>query len=204
MSLATPVSRPPAFSRPPALPMRRFTVDEFHKMIEAGIFHEDDHIELLDGWIVEKMVHNPKHDATLSRTDNAIRRKLPPDWIVRVQCAITLSDSEPEPDIAIARGPTGRYDTAHPNPADIELLIEVSDSSLSFDRNIKANIYARDGIRRYWIVNIPAQTVEVYTLAPTGTHVGYPTPQVYSVTDSVPLEIGTIAASVPVLELFNG
>ncbi len=92
MSLATPISRPPAFSRPPALPMRRFTVEEFHKMIEAGIFHEDDHIELLDGWIVEKMVHNPKHDAVLQRTNKALIRRLPD----RLTCARAKCDCAEE------------------------------------------------------------------------------------------------------------
>jgi len=174
-------------------------------MIEAGGFHEDDHLELLDGWIVEKMVHNPRHDATLNRTDNAIRRRLTSDWAVRIQCAITLSESEPEPDIAVVRGPAGRYEMHHPGPGDVELLVEVADSSLSFDRTIKAGIYARAGIRRYWIVNIPSQTVEVYTLpaAGAGQQVGYPTPQVYSTNDSVPLEVDEQTASIPVSELFN-
>jgi hypothetical protein len=188
-------------SSPPPVPMRRFTVDEFHKMIEAGVFHEDDHIELLEGWIVEKMVHNPRHDATLQRTNKALLRRLSDDWDVRVQSAITLQDSEPEPDLAVVRG---RFDQRHPGPSDIELLIEVADTSLSFDRTIKASIYARDGIRRYWIVNIPSQTVEVYTLPPTGQHVGYPTPQVFSLNDSVPLQVAGLSASLPVSELFGG
>src|SRR4051812_8247313 len=93
----------------PRLPVRRFTVAEYHQMIDANILREDDKVELLHGWIVPKMTRKPIHDAVLGIIDDAIRALLPKQWKVRVQSAITTADSEPEPDLAVVRGPLNRY-----------------------------------------------------------------------------------------------
>src|SRR5436305_4096318 len=85
---------------PPA-PVRRFTVDEYHRMIQTGILEEDDSVELLEGWIVLKMPRNPPHDVAIDLAREAIETRLPAGWRVRVQSAITTSDSEPEPDLAV-------------------------------------------------------------------------------------------------------
>src|SRR4051812_40189587 len=99
-----------AFSPPPpAGPLRRFTVDEYHRMIRTGILTEDDPVELLEGWIVLKMPHNPPHDATVDQSREVLQAALPAGWRVRVQSAITLSDSEPEPDLVVVPGPAARY-----------------------------------------------------------------------------------------------
>src|SRR5205823_2588074 len=95
-------------------------------------------------------------------------RCLPPDWSLRIQSAITLSDSEPEPDLAVVRGDERRYAAHHPRPADVGLLIEVADSTLLGDRADKGRIYARAGIAIYWIVNLIDRQVEVYS-APSGS-----------------------------------
>src|SRR5438105_2876312 len=89
----------------PRLPVRRFTVAEYHQMIAAGILGEDDKVELLEGLIVPKMARKPPHDAVLGIADDVIRARLPSAWKVRIQSAITTADSEPEPDIAVVRGP---------------------------------------------------------------------------------------------------
>src|SRR5688500_16982165 len=84
--------------------LRQFTVAQYHKMVQLGLFTPDHRVELLEGWIVNKMSQNPPHASSLTRTFSFIGRVLPADWTMRVQSPITLSDSEPEPDITLARG----------------------------------------------------------------------------------------------------
>ena len=158
---------PPDF-RTPRGPIRRFSVDEYHRMIRAGILGEDDDLELLNGWLVTKMTRNPPHDAVLALVDQQIRLLLPADWHVRIQSAITTSDSEPEPDLAVVRGLPQRYFKRHPSPEEIALIVEVAQSSLDNDRYEKAPIYAEAGIPWYWIVNLIDDCVEAYS-APSGT-----------------------------------
>src|SRR4051794_28395359 len=90
--------------QPPSLPVRLFTVEEYHRMIDAGILGEDDPVELLEGLIVPKMPRNPPHDCGIELAEQSLRSRLPVAWRVRVQSAITTADSEPEPDLAVARG----------------------------------------------------------------------------------------------------
>jgi Uma2 family endonuclease len=159
---------------PPRLPLqglqagfRRFTVAEYHNLIRMGILTEDDNLELIEGYLVHKMSRNPPHDSTLLRLNNWLVRTLPAGWLVRIQSAITLPDSEPEPDGAIVRGDERTYDPRHPGPADFGIVIEVSDTTLAGDRDDKARMYARAGIPEYWIINLVDRQVEVYS-APSG------------------------------------
>ncbi len=175
----------------PPFPVRRFTVDEYHRMIQMGLLTEDEPVELLEGWIVPKMPRNPNHDATIELAQETLRGRLPPGWRVRVQSAITTADSEPEPDVAVVRGGPRERLSRHPGPQDIALLIEVADSSLAHDRDDKGHLYARARIAFYWIINLVDSQVEVYT-DPSGP---VPAPSYrqrrdYGVTDSVPLVIG--------------
>src|SRR5438552_1580477 len=147
--------------------MQRFTVDEYHRMIDGGILTEEDRVELLEGWIVAKMPQTPMHNSVLDRSYEILRNVLPVGWRVRVQSAITTPDSEPEPDLAVVEGPANRYRTRHPGPADIAALVEVSDSTLTHDRGPKGQLYARANIGVYWIINLVDMQVEVYT-DPTG------------------------------------
>jgi Uma2 family endonuclease len=157
----------PAPDLTPPYPVKRFTVDEYHKLIDLGMFADDDRFELLEGWIIPKMTRNPPHDVALDLTRELLGRVLPEGWRLRVQSAITTLESEPEPDFAIARGEARDYLEHHPGPADISLVVEVSDSSLDEDRSLKARIYARAGIPNYWIVNVVDGCVEVRT-GPSG------------------------------------
>lgn len=152
----------------PPLPVRRFTVAEYHQLARLGFFAADERYELLDGWITQKpMVRNPPHDSFLDQIEEIINVNLPDGWRVRGQKAITLSTSEPEPDIAVVVGEARRYRTSHPVPGDIALVVEVADSSSSDDRNLKGPIYARDSLPMFWIVNLVDMCIEVYT-DPTG------------------------------------
>jgi Uma2 family endonuclease len=163
--MATAVATTPVPAKPakPAVQAHRFTVEQYHRMIETGILTANDRVELLEGWIVDKMPHNPPHDGTVSRINNRLPRFLPGGWMLRVQSAITLRDSEPEPDLAAVRGPEEAYFSRHPGPRDIGLLVEVADSTLLNDRREKVPLYARFRIPVYWIVNINDRRIEVYT-----------------------------------------
>ena len=161
------VTEPELDLTPPPYPVKRFTVDEYHRMIDAGVFADDDRFELLEGWIIPKMSRNPPHDALLMLIQEMLSRTLPPGWASRNQSAITTRESEPEPDFVVVRGSARDYFGRHPGPADIALAIEVSESSIGRDRTLKTRIYARAGVPTYWIVNVAERCVEVYT-DPTG------------------------------------
>jgi hypothetical protein len=155
------------FAAAPVFPVRRFTVEEYHRLADLGILTEDDRVELLNGVISPKMVHKPPHDAAIELADESIRSRLPAGWRIRIQSAITTADSEPEPDLVVVRGAARNHATRHPTTDDIGLVIEVADSSLSRDRE-KASIYAAAGIQRYGIVNLVDACVEIFSL-PSGT-----------------------------------
>jgi Uma2 family endonuclease len=143
--------------------LRRLSVAEFHRMVDAGILREGDRVELLEGLLVEKMVRKPSHDACVSLVEEALSNALPASWFCRIQSAITTADSEPEPDVAVVRGPRRRYRVRHPGAEDVALIVEVADTSVDRDRIDKGRLYARAGIASYWIVNLLARQVEIYT-----------------------------------------
>jgi len=143
--------------------LKRFTVAEYHAMIDAGVFGEDENFELLEGLIVRKMTKQPPHwIATGSLRDALIALNIP-GFFVHSQEPVTTTDSEPEPDIALVRGNRRDFLNSNPDPLQAPLVIEVSDSSLSKDRRWKKRIYARAGIPVYWIVNLIDRQVEIYT-----------------------------------------
>lgn len=157
----------PVTAQPPSLlgmaGFRKLTVDEYHRMLDAGILIEGEPIELLEGYLVNKMPRNPPHDVTLQRLDKRLHRLALSGWEIRIQLAVTFTESEPEPDGAIVRGDDFTFATRHPGPQDFGIIIEVADSTLAFDRNEKGRIYARAGIPVYWIVNVADRQIEVYT-----------------------------------------
>ena len=142
-------------------------MDEYHRMIRDGYFSEDERFELLEGLIVEKMPRDPVHDAAVELALALLQALVPAGWRVRPQCAATTSDSEPEPDLAVVRGTPRDHRDHHPGPEDMALVVEVSNTTVHRDRNLKHRIYARAGVKVYWIVNVAERQVEVYT-QPTG------------------------------------
>lgn len=172
---------------------RKFTLDEYHKLIEIGVLIDGEPYELLEGNLVRKMPRGTPHDSAIDRLEGEFLRVLPPDWFPRSQRAVTLaqSDSEPEPDIAVVPGPRNRYTRAHPAAAELGIVVEVSDSSLAIDRHDKNRIYAAEGIPVYWVVNIPEKQIEVYTQpAGTGDDAAYTRRDDFSVGTSVPVVLG--------------
>ncbi|MFQ5732094.1 MAG: Uma2 family endonuclease [Planctomycetaceae bacterium] len=160
--MATIVQTEPPPPATLALPIYRFSVEQYHQMAAAEILTEEDRVELLDGWIARKMTRKPPHDTVIDIVHEALRDLLPKEWRIRIQSAVTTGDSEPEPDLAVVRGPGKRYLNHHPTSDDIAMIVEVADTSLERDR-WKAGIYARAGIPAYWIVNLVDNQVEVYT-----------------------------------------
>ena len=195
---------------PPQLPLlgtlagfRRFSVPEYHKLIEIGVLTEDDNLELIEGYLVNKMSRNPPHDWVIQRLNRMLLAVLPANWDVRIQSAITLPDSEPEPDITIVKGDLNSFRTRHPNPGDIGTLIEVADSTLAGDRADKGRIYARAKVPIYWIVNLVDRQIEVYE-QPSGPTVApaYGKTTTYRAGDSVPLLLdGQTVTTVVVMDL---
>jgi len=141
----------------------RLSIEQYHAIIQAGILTDGDSVELLEGWLVFKIPKNPPHRATTRLVRTALENILPRGWYVDSQEPITLSNSEPEPDIVVVRGDTRQYLDRHPGAEDIALIIEVSDTTLQRDRTVKKRIYARAGIAIYWIVNLVEEQVEMYS-----------------------------------------
>lgn len=183
---------------------RRFTVDEYHRLIQAGILTEDDRCELLEGILVQHEPRSPQHEYSRHVLADAFRVLVPEDrWLVRHRSGVTLSDSEPEPDLALVRVDPSEYMTRHPGSDDFGVIVEVSDTTLSFDRTTRHRIYAGSGLPAYWIVNVVDRQVEVYE-QPSGptANATYGTRRVYKPGDSVPLVLdGNTVGTIPVAEL---
>lgn len=183
----------------------RLTVQQYERMAEAGILTKYDRVELLRGYLFEKLMRNAPHDSAVSRIVRRFMRVLPTDWTLRVQSAIVLRDSEPEPDFAVVRGSEETYDERKPVARDIGLLIEVSDSSLPDDRGIKAQLYAEARIQEYWIVNVVDDCLELLTKPRAGRLPGYRAQRVLSREDSIALTLdGVQMATFSVNELLPG
>jgi Uma2 family endonuclease len=138
----------------------RFTVDQYEQMGRTGVFGEDDRVELLDGEIVSMPGIGPSHASVVDRLNRLFVQRLGDRAIVRVQNPIRLPPhSEPQPDLTVVAWRDDFYATRHPGPDDIQLVIEVCDSSLAIDRGIKLPIYARAGLQQVWLVDVTQRVV---------------------------------------------
>ena len=182
----------------PSGPLYRLSLDQFHAMyVVPGL----ERTELLGGWLVARRPILPPHRISTRRVRVAVERVLPEEWYSDEQKPVTLplGASEPLPDLQVVRGAPEDFPDRHPGPADLGMLVEVADSSVSFDRNYKLRLYAREGIPIYWVVNLVAMRVEVYA-DPSGPaeKPAYRTIHVFGPEDEVPLvldgrEVGRIA-----------
>jgi Uma2 family endonuclease len=147
---------------PMPLVKRSFTVEEYHRMARAGVFAEDDRVELLDGEIVQMTPIGPEHSGCVGALTRLLARQVEGRALVWVQNPVHLPDrSEPQPDVALLRPRPDGYRTAHPLPPDILLVIEVADTSLESDRAAKLPLYAQAGIPDVWLVNLPGDVIEI-------------------------------------------
>ncbi len=145
----------------------RFSVAQYHAMMQAGILTSDDRVELLEGLLVTKRAINPPHRTTTHNVRVALERIVPPGWYVDQQQPVATADSMPEPDVAVIRGDSNDYADRHPGPGEVALVVEVADTSLTKDKTEKKRIYAAAGIPIYWLVNLTERRIEVYN-DPTG------------------------------------
>ena len=153
----------PPESPPPAREKRKFTVAEYYRMAEVGILHHTERVELLDGEIIVMAPIGIPHATGVRRMERVLHQALGDAAAISVQNPVRLDDhSEPEPDIALLRFREDDYATAHPGPADTLVVVEVSDSTLDFDREIKSKRYAAAGIPEMWVLNLPGDCIESF------------------------------------------
>ncbi|HTD33809.1 MAG TPA: Uma2 family endonuclease [Candidatus Elarobacter sp.] len=144
--------------------IRPITVDEYHRMLEAGILYEREPVELLDGQLIAMPPEGPGHGSSVTGLNETLVLRFAGRAYVRPGNALRLSDvSEPQPDFAVVRLREDGYRDALPVPDDVLLLVEISDSTLRYDRGRKLRAYARAGIPEYWIVDLVHGHVDVFT-----------------------------------------
>jgi Uma2 family endonuclease len=161
-------------------------VAQYQAMAKHGILTSEDRVELIQGYLVAKMTKNPPHAISTALVRDALQHLLPSGWHSRTQDPITLTDSEPEPDTAVIRGQLRDYRSRHPGPGDVALVVEVADSTIAYDRNVKKPVYAAASIPTYWIVNLEDNHLEVYTdPGGPGTQPDYASYQILQPTDPV-------------------
>jgi Uma2 family endonuclease len=146
-----------------AVPRHRLTVDDYHRLGEAGILGEDDRVELLEGQLVDMSPIGPRQALAVDALNELLVLAAAGRAAVRTQNPIVLDDaSEPQPDFSLLRKPWDGYPDEHPRPPDVYLLVEVADSSLDFDLGAKLELYARAGIREFWVVDVAGTRVLVH------------------------------------------
>lgn len=182
----------------PPLAIRRFSVAQYHQLGELGILTPEENVELLEGWIVEKINQRPIHGYIVGLINETFQKILPSGWIVRCQLPVTTLRSEPEPDIAILNALHSDFRESHPNGSNCRLVIEVADTSLEKDR-AKAAIYNESGVGEYWIVNIPEKRTEIYRFSESSTE---PHSQLLNATDEVSLQVGDSTITISLRDLF--
>lgn len=204
VTVTPPLARAPSLSRQPLTYGRdpstyRFSVAQYERMIETGVLGPGDKVELLEGYVVYKMPHDPSHAGTVRLVAKRVRRHLPVGWEDSVQLPVELATSAPEPDIAVIRERADNYGGRHPGTGDIGLVIEVTNTSLVRDQRDKVRVYAEADIAVYWIVNLPDQRIEVYATPVGGV---YTTTARHAAGEVVPLVLdGVTVAHIPAADL---
>ena len=183
----------------PPLPLHRVTVEQYHRLGEIGVLTPEDKVELLEGWIVEKMNQRPIHGFIVAMLTELIQEQLPKTFKLRCQLPITTQRSEPEPDIAIIQGNHAAFRNRHPGGEDCRLIIEVADTSLEKDR-AKASIYREAGVQEYWIINISESCIERYDFTnPTSL----PTPEIIPSTSQISITLNNQPFTINLQPIFQ-
>src|SRR5438034_6339599 len=143
---------------------RLFTVHDYHRMVDAGILREGDRVELIRGEVIRMSPINPPHNGTIHRANQSLGRIVGDRAIVGVQGSIRLDEyDEPQPDLYLLRPKADFYASGHAGPADIFLIIEVADSSLEYDQDIKMHLYAETRVPEYWVSDIRDERIIAYS-----------------------------------------
>lgn len=148
-----------------ALPRHRLRVEDFHRVAEAGVFHEDERVELIEGDIIDMAPIGSAHAGAVKRLGNLIKLAVGPTAIVSVQDPVVLgSYSEPRPDVAVLRPRDDFYSASHPGAEAVLLIVEVAEQSLRYDREIKIPLYARHGVPEVWLVDLVNKQLVIHRL----------------------------------------
>ncbi len=201
--MSTSTETPVVAGLPPGRRMARLSVEKYEAMVASGAFTRDDRLELIEGMLVEKMTKGRRHSAGSVKVRQAIERVLPAGWHVRAETPVRIAarESMPEPDISVARGDPDDYLKSDPGPADVALVVEISDSTLAADRAMAAT-YGGGGIAVYWILNVTDRQLEVYAHPAAGA---YPAPTILGETETVELVLDAqVAARIAVADLLPG
>jgi Uma2 family endonuclease len=144
-------------------PRRLFTVDEYHRMADAGIFGPDERVELIEGEIIQMSPIGPRHAGCVINLNRLLVTRLGDRAVVSPQNPVVIRPrSEPQPDMLVLRSRTVSYSRAHPTPDDVLLAIEVADTTVRSDRIVKGRLYARSRIVEYWLIDVNAERVDVF------------------------------------------
>ena len=144
--------------------VRKFTVAEYYRMAEVGILSPEERVQLIEGEIIVMPPIGPGHASSVALSIHAFSRPAGDQFLVQVQNPLHLADgSEPEPDVMLLRPRADYYAAAHPTPADTFVVLEVSDSTLDYDRNRKAQVYGRAGVAQTLVLNLPEDCIENFT-----------------------------------------
>ena len=142
---------------------RRFTVDDFHRIGEAGILDGRERVELLDGQIIEMAPIGSRHAACVRRLNRLLGTHIPSELVVDVQNPVHIDElTELVPDLTVLRPQADFYAAGHPRPEDVLLVVEVADTTLPYDRNVKMRRYGSVGIPEAWLVDLPNRRIEVF------------------------------------------
>jgi Uma2 family endonuclease len=148
-----------------------FSVDDYYRMADAGVFPIGARIELIEGEVIEMSPIGNRHAGCVNRLGMLLNREAGDRAIVAVQNPVRLSDfSEPQPDIALLKPRDDYYSNAHPTPADVLLIVEVSDTTVEYDRRVKLPLYARAGIPETWLMVLPKDLIEVHSQPVNGKY----------------------------------
>jgi Uma2 family endonuclease len=143
-----------------------FTVADYHQLVASGHFTRTDRIELINGELTIMPPIGPEHASYTRRITNILPLKLPSGVMLQMNEPITIAPhSEPQPDAAIVRARADGYRSAHPTPKDVLLIIEVADTSVAFDTQVKAKLYSKAGIPEFWVIDVPEGCLRVFTEA---------------------------------------
>lgn len=155
----------------PPVVRKKFRSDEIHKMIKVGILPEESGWELIRGEIVRRMSIGSKHVGTVIKIGKLFERKIGEDVLVSTQNPVHLDEyNEPEPDVALLKPRGDFYTESLPTPTDVLLLVEVSDSTVEYDREFKKILYAEAEVAEFWLVNLKNNTIECYTSPKNGNY----------------------------------
>lgn len=156
---------------PVELMKRRFSADDYQRMGQAGILSEDDRVELIDGEVVAMTPIGPRHNAAVNRANRAMMTAVGDTAIVQVQGSVRLGHyHEPQPDLVLLRPQADYYASRLPGPADILLVVEIAESSIDYDREVKARLYAESGVLEYWLVDLNDNLVFAHSTPEHGSY----------------------------------